>query len=81
MRLRVVNGATGAIAWTGPYMGPPESGGGGLWLEAGDLDGNGIPDFAAGSSYGLFFFEGPLSALFIDGFEAGGTSAWSVTQP
>jgi hypothetical protein len=81
MHLQVVNGATGAIAWTGPYLGPTQYGGVGPSIEAGDLDGNGVPDFAAASNYGLFFFEGPLSQLFADGFEAGDTFAWSATVP
>ena len=81
MHLRVADGATGAIVWTGPYLGPNEYDGVGPALQAGDLDGNGVPDFAAGSIYGLFFFEGPLSELFIDGFEAGDTLAWSATLP
>ncbi|MDQ1347906.1 MAG: hypothetical protein QG573_1280 [Acidobacteriota bacterium] len=37
--------------------------------EAGDLDGNGLPDFAAASKYGLFYFEGLLFELLVVGFE------------
>jgi hypothetical protein len=81
MHLQVVNGASGAIVWTGPYLGPNEYGGYAPAIQAGDLDGNGVPDFAAGSSYGIFFFEGPLSQLFVDGFEAGDTLAWSASVP
>ena len=43
--------------------------------EAGDLDGNGVPDFAVASRYGLFYFEGPLFELLVDGFESADTSA------
>ena len=82
MHLQVVDGATGAITWTGPYLGPADYHGDvNLSLDAGDLDSNGVPDFAASSSYGVFFFEGPLSVLFVDGFESGDTSSWSATQP
>ena len=52
-----------------------------LSLDAGDLDGNGVPDFAAASRYGLFYFEGPLFELLIDGFESGDTLGWSATLP
>lgn len=81
MHLQVVSGATGALVWTGPYLGPTNSGDAGPSIEAGDLEGNGVPDFAAYSNYGLFFFEGPLSVLFVDGFESGDTSGWSATEP
>jgi hypothetical protein len=81
MYLHVVDGATATVAWTGPYLGPTGYGWVDLSLEAGDLDGNGVPDFAAASRYGLFYFEGPLFELLIDGFEAGDTSGWSATLP
>ncbi len=45
------------------------------------LDGNGVPDFAVASRFGLFYFEGPLFELFADGFEAGDAFAWSATVP
>ncbi len=81
MHLQVVNGATGVISWTGPYLGPIGYGDAAPTLEAGDLDGNGIPDFAAAWNFGIFFFESPLTVLFGDGFETGDTSAWSATEP
>ncbi len=81
MVLHVVDGATATIAWAGPYLGPTGYGWVDLSLEAGDLDGNGVPDFAVASRYGLFYFEGPLFALLVDGFETGDTSAWSATLP
>ena len=81
MYLHVVDGATGTLTWAGPYLGPAGYGWPELSLEAGDLDGNGVPDFAVASRYGLFYFEGPLFGLLIDGFETGDTSAWSATHP
>jgi hypothetical protein len=81
MHLHVVDGATATVAWTGPYLGPTGYGWVELSLEAGDLDGNGVPDFAVASRYGLFFFEGPLFEVFMDGFETGDTLAWSATLP
>jgi hypothetical protein len=81
MHLHVVDGATGTLTWAGPYLGPAGYGWPELSLEAGDLDGNGVPDFAVASRYGLFYFEGPLFALFVDGFESADTSAWSATLP
>lgn len=81
MYLHVVDGATATVAWAGPYLGPTGYGWVDLSLEAGDLDGNGVPDFAVASRYGLFYFEGPLFEVFTDGFESGNTLAWSDTQP
>lgn len=81
MYLHVVDGATGTLTWAGPYLGPAGYGWPQLSLEAGDLDGNGVPDFAVASRYGLFYFEGPLFALLVDGFESGDTSAWSAALP
>ncbi|MBP7586633.1 MAG: VCBS repeat-containing protein [Thermoanaerobaculia bacterium] len=82
MYLRVVDGATATVAWQGPFLGSEGWGNTpALSLEAGDLDGNGVPDFAVATRYGLFFFEGPLFDLLIDGFESGDTLAWSGTVP
>jgi len=81
MHLHVVDGASATGVWTGPYLGPTGYGWVELSLDAGDLDGNGVPDFAAASRYGLFYFEGPLFELLIDGFESGDTLGWSATLP
>jgi hypothetical protein len=82
MYLRVVDGATATVAWQGPFLGSEGWGNTpALTLEAGDLDGNGVPDFAVATRYGIFFFEGPLFDLLIDGFESGDTLAWSAIVP
>lgn len=81
LHLQVVDGATGTVAWTGPYLGPAGYAWPRLSLQAGDLDGNGVPDFAVASPIGLFYFEGPLFDLFLDGFESGDTDAWSSSVP
>jgi hypothetical protein len=81
MYLFVVDGATATVVWEGPFLGSEGWSTPDLSLEAGDLDGNGVPDFAVATRFGLFFFEGPLFALLIDGFESGDTLAWSDTVP
>jgi hypothetical protein len=77
----VVDGASATVVWAGPYLGPTGYGWVELSIDAGDLDANGVPDFAAASRYGLFYFEGPLFELLADGFETGDTLAWSATLP
>jgi hypothetical protein len=81
MHLQVVDGAKGTVTWTGPFLGPAGYAWPGLSLQAGDLDGNGVPDFAVASRYGLFYFEGPVFGLLLDGFESGDTDAWSASVP
>lgn len=80
-KLQVVDGATGSVVWTGPILSWSNYYSDRFFLEAGDFDGNGLPDFLASSSYGIFFFEGPFTVLFSDAFESGSWAAWSSGTP
>lgn len=46
-----------------------------------DIEGNGIPDLLVNTGIGFVVFEGPLLPVFADGFESGGTGAWSGGLP
>ena len=76
--LYVFDGALQAVTWESPFLGylgsdPANS------LLAGDFDGDTVPDLLIETRVGIFAFEGPLVALFGDGFESGGTTGWSST--
>ncbi|HQX63274.1 MAG TPA: hypothetical protein PK593_07415 [Thermomicrobiales bacterium] len=78
--LYVFDGALQAVTWESPFLGylgsdPANS------LLAGDFDGDTVPDLLIETRVGIFAFEGPLVALFGDGFESGGTTGWSATIP
>ncbi len=73
-RLEIRNGATGLTMWTSPYLGELNDPKGPLLV--GDFDGDSVPELLVGTYYGFALFEGPLFALFADGFESGDTSNW-----
>lgn len=80
-RLQVVDGATESVVWTGPLLSRSSYYSERYFLQAGDFDGNGLPDFLASSAYGIFYFEGPFTVLFNDAFESGSWAAWSGVAP
>lgn len=73
--LRVVDGASGLVAWTSPYLGyaPGDS----AALRVGDFDDDGLVEMAVTTEVGIAVFAGPVIHLFSDGFESGDTSSWS----
>ena len=80
-KLQVVDGATESVVWTGPILSWSSYYSERFFLQAGDFDDNGLPDFLASSAYGIFFFEGPFTVLFSDAFESGSWAAWSGVTP
>ena len=77
--LLVWGGAESAVVWTGPYLGPEAGFRDSLWV--GNFDSDSVPDIAVNTGYGFAIFEAPLFELFVDGFESGDTTAWTITLP
>jgi len=78
--LYLFDGALQIVTWESPYLGYLGSVRADKML-AGDFDGDTVPDLLIQTRTGIFAFEGPLLALFADGFESGGTTGWSATIP
>ncbi len=78
--LYLFDGALQIVTWESPYLGYLGFVRADKML-AGDFDGDTVPDLLIQTRTGIFAFEGPLLALFADGFESGGTTAWSATFP
>jgi hypothetical protein len=70
----VQDGETGATLYVSPYLGYLV--GASEAFQVGDFDGNGVPEILTPTGAGLALFQGPLFALFADGFESGDTSNW-----
>jgi hypothetical protein len=77
--LQVIDGATGSIAWTAPFLGNQY----GMINDVLALTTGtgGRPRLAVASDWGLALFRIAELPVFADGFESGDTLAWSVTSP
>lgn len=75
----VRSGADGTPLWTSPFL----YRGGADWdsIYVDDFDDNTVPEIMVGFEVGFAIFEAPLTVIFADGFESGGTGEWELTTP
>lgn len=78
-RLRVVDGVSGEVVWTSPFLG--DSAGEDETLLVGDFDGDAVVELVVGTGVGVAVFEASSLAVFADGFESGLVAGWSATTP
>ena len=70
----VNDGKTGATLYVSPFLGGIAN-----WADSfqvGDFDGDSVAEILIATGVGVALFEAPLFAVFIDGFESGGTGNW-----